>query len=283
MQIKKREIKYIIAYVIGIIYLIFRSEAINLNFEEQTTQDNQFKNQSITLINNQHFRLTDNKQGLLNITYKSDKYGVILIQNTSKENSKEYKYILEPGEFNIIALTDGVGTYNLKLHNVEESGQGIAKIIDTYENITIELSEDFEYQVFKNSTTLVDFENNLNIIDEIFQYTNDIDEIYIYFKNMGYDYTLANKISSGEITKHKVDINKTLREQRGICYDIATSMTAVLRSKGYTTQMVYGYINNTYHSWVRVLIDEHWVSYDPTLGKTSYNDDMSSYIIDEYH
>ena len=237
----------------------------------------------IEILNNDAFQVIETDRGILSITYKLENNGVVLINNTSKEEAKDYKYILKPGDTHVIALTDGVGAYKVTLHDVENTGGNVGSILKTYECNEINLAEEDELQVFTKNTTLIDFESNSDIIDEVFKDTNDVDEIYIYFKNMGYDYRLADKISKGVITDYSVDIKSTIENKKGICYDLATSMTAVLRHKGYTAQMVYGYVNNTYHSWVRVLIDNEWFAYDPTLDKTSYDTHMDLYVIDEYH
>ena len=183
----------------------------------------------------------------------------------------------------IISLSDGAGVYEIKLHNVKETSKTSSEIISTYDNIKVELSLENENRVFTKSTALIDFESNISEINTIFEHTSDIEEIYVFFNNVEYDYDLAKRITSGEVKEYKVDISNLLETKKGICFDIATSMAAVLRSKGYYTQMVYGYASSTYHSWVRVLIDGEWVDFDPTLGRTSYENDMSYYKIIEYH
>lgn len=239
------------------------------------------KSNEITLIANEKFTVKEIKQGLLSVEYKLDNYGVVLITN-ELNNGHEYKYIMRKG-IDTIALTNGAGTYNIVVHEAVKNSDGSADIIDTYDNIKVNLTENNKDIVFTYSTTLIDFENNKDIINKEFKDINNIDEIYEYFKDMSYNHSLADDIASGNITEYKVDISKTLNTKQGICFDLATSMTAVLRSKGYKAKMVYGYAGDTYHSWVSVLIDNNWVDFDPTIGRTSYENSMSNYIIDEYH
>ena len=261
----------LIFIVIGLIILSFKC-GTEKSLDEYTT-----------IFNNNTFEIVEKYPGILDITYKLNDTGVVLIVNNSSDRLKEYKYILDAHESNTISLTEGAGTYSIKLHNVKSDGNSTGIITKTFENIEVILNKEDENSVFNKNTTLVNFKDNTEIIDEVFKDTNDVDEIYVYFENMGYNYELADKISSGIITEYTVNISDTIREQRGICYDIATSMTAVLRYKGYKAQMVYGYVNNTYHAWVNVLLDGQWISYDPTIGKTSYDSNMSIYKIDEYH
>lgn len=234
------------------------------------------------IFENNIFKVIEAEEGLLEVHYNLDDYGVILVKNESKDNSTEYKYIMKKG-YEIITLTDGKGTYNITLHNVKAISEYKSEIVNTYDNIKVNLSEINQNNVFYKCTTLVDFESNIEQINNIFKETDDIEEIYVYFTNIEYDRSLADRITSGEVKEYKADISKVLETRKGICFDIATAMTAVLRSKGYCTQMVYGYVNTQYHSWVRVLVDGEWVSFDPTIGKTSYENDMSNYKIVEYH
>lgn len=234
------------------------------------------------IIDNKEFKVEQIKEGILKFNYNLNDYGVVLIQNISKEKSKLYKYILTE-DTEIISLTDGAGTYKITLHDIKISGNSTTVIKKTYDDIEVNLDKKFSRQVFLESTSLVDFESNKEIIDKVFGDTNDIDEIYFYFSNIEYNQELANKIQSGEVERYKVNISKTIENKVGICYDIASSMAAVLRYKGYETQLVYGNVGNVYHSWIRVFIDNEWIDYDPTTKRTSLDSNLSSYIIDEYH
>jgi hypothetical protein len=292
MENNRTTIKLVIKLIIMIVVIVilnFKNTSIEINTEESietTVESSEETVENVVdteyLLDNETFSIKVTKPGLVEIHYKKDDYGVVMIQNKTKVGSKQYKYVMMD-EIEQIALTEGAGTYNIILYNVALKDNGVTLIKETYDNIEVELSRQDENIVFTYNTTLVNFEDNTEVIDEVFAETDDIDEIYAYFCNMEYNTELSNKISSGEITEYRVDVSKTIEEKIGICYDLASSMVAVLRYKGYETKLVYGYANSNYHSWVSVHINNEWIDYDPTLKRTSYIDNMDYYEIDEYH
>ena len=227
-------------------------------------------------------------KGIIRLQYKGDNFCVVYVKNNSKLDSKEYKYIIYDKDSYIFSLTDGDGTYSIKAYSVIQDSNGNELIDNTSNeyNITLENSDE---NIYKYSTSLVNYESTetKNLINSVFKNTNSIDEIFFYFSKIRYDDDLADSISSGVVKTHSVNFSKVIESKKGICLDIATSMAIVLRYKGYTTQLVYGYVtlgNNTaYHSWIRVYIDGNWRSYDPTFGKTSDEINDNTYRITEYH
>ena len=233
------------------------------------------------------FNIKRTDDAVLEVTYLLCDIGVIIFTNEDKVNKHEYKYVIEDNKTNIITLTDGVGHYSVKTYTAYRNSDKSSTVLDSHEDysITVEKTDD---SIYKISTTLVNYKDNIELIDKETGGLNSIDEILKYFDDYEYNQELADAITNGTIRNYKVNLQDTLNTHRGICYDNATAMTAILRHKGYTAQMVYGYVGSVYHAWVRVKqADQNgnpvWVQYDPTTGRTSYKNNMDTYVITEYH
>ena len=88
--------------------------------------------------------------------------------------------------------------------------------------------------------------------------------IYNYVRdNVKYDYIFALNVQTGYLP----DPDATLASGKGICYDMASLLTAMLRSQGFYTKLVTGTLNNNQtHAWNKVLVDGKWKMLDPTNG-----------------
>ena len=75
---------------------------------------------------------------------------------------------------------------------------------------------------------------------------------------------------------------RTLSTGKGICFDYAALMTAMLRSQGIPTKLEIGYSGEVYHAWISTYIDEigwvdnviqfdgkSWSLIDPTLAASN--------------
>ncbi|MBQ1472846.1 MAG: transglutaminase domain-containing protein, partial [Lachnospiraceae bacterium] len=80
--------------------------------------------------------------------------------------------------------------------------------------------------------------------------------------------------------------------KKGICFDYASLMSALLRSQQVPTKLVVGYSGTAYHAWISVYISEigwvdniiefdgsNWSLMDPTLAANKAN---SSSAVKEY-
>lgn len=230
---------------------------------------------------NEYINIKTVVDGVLNIVYNSDNKNdrcVIYIVNEDTENKTRYKYILEPNKNYIITLTEGNGTYSIETVAVVDDK------IYYGENLDIVLNNTSKY-IYKISTSEVNYNRALNEIKSEFKDINDIDEIALNISKFSYDRTFAYNVKTGNIKTYTPDIRRFLNERKGICLDAATTLTAIYRYKGYDAQLVYGYIgdNDEYHSWVRVLYNDEWITFDPTLHKSGRVEDVERYTITEYH
>lgn len=107
-------------------------------------------------------------------------------------------------------------------------------------------------------------------------------------KNVKYDDEKAQNVQSGYLTS----VDETLKTKKGICFDYAALMTAMLRSQGIPTKLEIGYSGDIYHAWISTWLNEKgwvdniiqfdgksWELMDPTLAANSDNkEDVKEYI-----
>lgn len=210
--------------------------------------------------------------------------GYISICNTSPTKSKIKVIVLTPQgtycQYTVfytdsctakqIPLTGGDGTYTVRIY---ENTTGIAYRLFYLKEIAVHLSSEFapflcpniyaEYTKDSQSTVLAaelckDATTNWEKTEQIYQWITS---------TMIYDTEKAKAPPALDTP----DIDQVLSAKRGICLDVASLTTVMLRSQGVPTKLVFGYVGETYHSWVLVFSDkeERWVLLDPTFGAAS--------------
>ena len=107
--------------------------------------------------------------------------------------------------------------------------------------------------------------------------------VYTYVvQNMTYDKQKAQSVTSGYIP----NVDETLATGKGICFDYAALMAAMLRSQGVPVKLVVGYTGSTYHAWLSVYSEKdgwvegkiyfdgnEWKLMDPTFASTANSSD----------
>ena len=89
------------------------------------------------------------------------------------------------------------------------------------------------------------------------------------------------------------NIDDTMASGKGICFDYASLMAAMLRSQGIPTKLVVGYSGAAYHAWISVYLKEtgwvdkiiqfdgeNWSLVDPTLAANNSGSAVKEYIGD---
>ena len=84
-----------------------------------------------------------------------------------------------------------------------------------------------------------------------------VSAVYNYVvKNLTYDTAKASSVQSGYLP----NVDLVLAQKKGICFDYAALMTAMLRSQDIPTKLVVGYTGNLYHAWINVYLEgQGWV------------------------
>ena len=79
-----------------------------------------------------------------------------------------------------------------------------------------------------------------------------------------YDHLKARTIQPG----YKPDPDSTLTAKRGICWDFAALVAAMLRAVGVKCRVVIGWADGEYHAWNEALLGGEWTRYDVTAQIT---------------
>ena len=187
------------------------------------------------------------------------------------------------GYWEVLPLNMGNGYYTVRvLENIE--GQMFALAVSTtvdvnlrhhtlpflYPNQYVNFNQDSK-AVALAATLAEGATSDLEVVRRIYSYITE---------NIEYDHEFANAIIAGEITRYIPDIDATLISRRGICFDYAALMTAMLRAQKIPARLEIGYVTGgIYHAWISVYIEDmggwinmirfetgSWTIMDPTLS-----------------
>ncbi len=225
--------------------------------------------------------------GYFMVQYNGDNQNVIM--QVGKDGYQNYQFYLTKSTVDTFPLTYGDGTYTVTVYeNQDPNGQG-----DKYSQLfsgsfDAAISDEYlpylypnQYVNFNDQSQAVAFGSQL-----VADATSELDAIYMVFdylaKNISYDYDKATTLQSGVLPDYLPNIDETLSTKKGICFDFASLMAAILRTQRIPTQLVTGMVNNSVnHAWVAVHTNEtgkvfditfdgsQWKMMDPTLAASS--------------
>lgn len=204
-----------------------------------------------------------------------------------------YTYDLPPSDaWMALPLTGGDGVYTLDAREHVEA--------DLYSNlyketIDVSLADEFRPFLYPNQYTwFTEGSEAVAKASELAEGASDgldvITAVYNYvIENISYDEEKARTVQSGYLP----DVDETLESKKGICFDYAALMTAMLRSQGIPTKLEIGYSGDVYHAWISTYLDEtgwidnviyfdgkSWSLMDPTLAASNSGDAVRDYIGD---
>lgn len=184
-----------------------------------------------------------------------------------------YTYDLNSdGEFELFPLQMGSGTYKVSVYEQVRGTQysGVS-------SISFEAKIDDENLPFLYPNQYVMFDADSQAVAQSDMLCEGLKtdaqkvqaiEAFVTGKFM-YDYMKA--VTIGSVSTYLPDVDVTLAEKKGICFDFAALMCCMLRAQGIPTQLVIGYADASYHAWNRVLIDGDWRLIDTTATITGVN------------
>ena len=170
-----------------------------------------------------------------------------------------YSYFLEPDEQTVLPFSEGSGEYLITCYQQVDGNQYAALYTET---LTIKLQNEFlpflypnQYVNFNPASAAVQkgAELSAGAADQI----GVVTAIYNYvINNLTYDTAKAQSVQSGYLP----NVDVVLAQKKGICFDYAALMTAMLRSQDIPTKLVVGYTGSLYHAWINVYLDgQGWV------------------------
>ena len=244
----------------------------------------------------------ENGQAVVDFSNKQDGYIMAkYIEETDMKikmlitvpNGVQYTYSLRPtGEFEVFPLSGNDGVYEIGIFKQVE-GTRYSMVLST----TIDVTLVDEFAPFLRPNQYVDFNQNSVAVRKAAELTVGLSDfmdkvaaIYSFvITNITYDVELAANVQSDYLP----DIDRILASGKGICFDYASLMAAMLRSQGIPTRLVIGYTGDVYHAWISVYCKEDgwlddiiffdgytWSLVDPTFAANGSSRAVSQYIGD---
>ena len=203
-----------------------------------------------------------------------------------------YTYNLRKGENETLPLTGGSGLYQIDV--LENAYENLYATVFSRQ-LSVEISDEFrpflylnQYVWYTKESRVIDLGESLSEKSQ-----GDLDyvqRVYRYvIRNISYDRELAETVKSGYLPQ----VDMTLESKKGICFDYASLMAALLRSQGVPTKLVIGYSGQQYHAWISVYLKEtgwvdkviyfdgsSWSLMDPTLAANNVSSEVKKYVGD---
>ena len=235
--------------------------------------------------------MSNSKDGYIMIRYLVNANKQLRVQITGP-SGEAYKYTLKSnGDFEVFPLSDGNGKYDVKvLEHVSGSKYSVIG------SVVVDVKLDDEFAPFIRPNQYVNYKDDSKAVKKAEELVKDlktpieqIASIYEFVINhLSYDKELAQSVQSGYLP----DIDKVLDRGKGICFDYAALMTAMLRSQGIPCKLVIGYTGDLYHAWINAYSEENgwmdaiiyfdgknWRLMDPTFASgNNSNDAIMQYI-----
>ena len=223
----------------------------------------------------------DSAKGYVSVSAKvggSPKLAVVI---TTPKNT-QYKYFGtdSTGKTQSFVLSEGDGSYKITVYKNVSGTKYTALHSKT---ITVKLTG--ETAPFLRANLFVDYTADTKCVKAAAELCgrakNELEKVdedyYFVINNFAYDYDKAATVQSG----YRPVLDTVWQSKKGICFDYASTMAAMLRSQGVATKLVVGYAGTTYHAWINVYTEdqgwieaviyfdgEDWKLMDPTFAST---------------
>ena len=191
-------------------------------------------------------------------------------------SSKYYQYTIPTNNtWTSIPLQSGSGTYKVRFMK-QVSGTSYTQMYSVtfqvgMQNANSAYLNPSQYVVYNSSSACVTKAKSL--VAGAGSDAQKVSRIYSYIvNNISYDYNKMNNLPSGYLPNP----DSTLSSRKGICFDYAALMAAMLRSQGIPCKLVIGNADGAYHAWNMVYVNGSWQLYDATYGAAGQR--ASSYV-----
>ena len=202
-----------------------------------------------------------------------------------------YSYNLPLDQWAVFPLSDGSGNYQVCVYqNICDSKYALVL------SAVFDVALTDEFAPFLRPNQYVDYtaatkavEKGLDITAGLSHPLEKVAAVYDFVvTHLEYDYEKAATVKSGYLPV----LDEVLNAKKGICFDYAALMTAMLRSQGIPSKLVVGYAGTTYHAWISVWTEENgwvdgaiffdghiWKRMDPTFASSgNRSDEIMDYI-----
>ena len=224
------------------------------------------------------------KDGYVMVKWTGGAVNKVAVQVTGPNNPEKYTYYLRTdGEYDVLPLSDGEGTYKfIVCKNV--TGTKYAAVLSA----SIEVEMEDSLAPFLRPNQYINYTEDSEAVKLGAELTRDakdnlgkVKAVYNWVvTNLTYDYDKARTVQSGYLP----DVDKVLEEKKGICFDYAALMSTMLRSQGVPVKLVVGWTSTgEYHAWINVWSEESgwmnnviyfdgesWKLMDPTFASSGH-------------
>lgn len=201
-----------------------------------------------------------------------------------KGPSTTYNYNLPQGQWTVFPLSDGEGSYQAGIYR-NTGGTRYATVMTAQFEVT--LTDEFAPFLRPNQyVNYLEAPDTMALVSQLCagleQPLDKVAAVYDYVVgHLTYDDEKAATVKSGYLPV----LDEVLREKKGICFDYAALMAAMLRSQDVPCKLVVGYAGNIYHAWISVWTEENgwidgiiffdghiWKRMDPTFASSAAGD-----------
>lgn len=203
-----------------------------------------------------------------------------------------YTYTKRDG-YEVFPLTGGDGSYKICVWEQRPSKGDYINVFS--ETIDVVIADEFSPYLYPNQ--YVDFSPDSRTValgsELVTGAVDDLDavaRVYTYVtEHISYDTDKARTVQSGYVPA----VDEILNSGKGICFDYAAVMAAMLRTQRIPTRLEVGYAGGVYHAWISTHIDgigwvngiiqfdgSKWELMDPTLAANSSSETLKSFISD---
>ena len=201
------------------------------------------------------------KDGYVMVKWTGSGSPKVAVQIKGPNNPEKYTYYLRTdGNYDVLPLSDGNGKYLISVHK-NISGTTYADILSA--SVNVQLSDDFA--PFLRPNQYVNYSDSSEAVKKAQELVKDAGDnlskvcaIYNWVvTSLSYDTAKAKTVQTGYLP----DVDKVMQEKKGICFDYASLMSAMLRSQGVPIKLVVGYTSRgEYHAWINVWSEDGgWV------------------------
>jgi hypothetical protein len=187
-------------------------------------------------------------------------------------------YDLYPDTYTILPLIPGSGTYTVRTLRQKE---GNAYSVTATMELSVTLKDELLPYLYPNQ--IVNYTKDTLAVLKSFELTqglnSQLERVHAVYKfivtTIDYDYDKAERAQNEFLIP---DLDEAFTLKKGICFDYAALMTAMLRVQQIPTRVVTGYVDVGYHAWVETYVDgigwinpslyfekETWERIDPTF------------------
>lgn len=234
---------------------------------------------------------SNTSDGYIMVAFTGSAKGKLKVIVTGPSGVKYTYDLTSNGNYEVFPLSDGNGNYSISIYE-NVSGNKYSTVFT--QDISVKLKSEFAPFLLPNQ--YVNFNSSSKTVAKAKELTSgcstDLDKItnvYNYVvENISYDKQKAATVQSGYLP----DVDSILASKKGICFDYAAVMTAMLRSQGIPCKLVVGYAGTAYHAWINAYTKENgwvdnvilfdgktWKLMDPTFASSANkSDSVMQYI-----